>query len=1045
MNRVTNNARRRRSSGGRLRAGLLARLLRYAEPLSVRPESPRSRGWGVPVAGLASVRWDWHTARSAFLVFGFVCGTGSWAAGQTCRDWLAGRTPSYQPQLTRALGQNNPTPRYPAAPWERVGVIGYAQPPAAIPPALPATTSPPVITFPAPPTGPSVVPAPVGTPQPLLRGATSSLQPTATVPLQTTATTVPATATYCGLPGSTCSQPMRTNPTAVTTTAYPPTTSSLQPVSTPYGYAPTVPVQPAAATMAAPAYGQPAVSTPAPTQPNYGPVGTNPAVAGQATTPSTASVSPGYGQQAVFHPSTAQSYSAQPYSGQPYSAQPYSAQPSVVQSAVAQPTAAQPVYAAATYSPPAGAQVGMTAMPATITAGYPGSTVAMPTPAAAAPVTGSYPVYANGAVQPSTVQVFAPVVPVTTAMPVTGSATSCMTGGCQQLTNSTSLSLFRPMIRGFRSTLAQVPVTRWRPVLPTVSGVAVGRPTLQPCNTYEWQVRRVPTWGSGSPAGLIPVVVGQEPAVSLNGQRAPAALGAIPLYPPPATTVQPVFVQPAAGASAGTAVGVPVSPGGVSGVPAAGITANPLYGAAPAATIPNSALPFNSPTGVYPSGAVPSAAQPPAAVAPRLSPTEVPAFRPVLGAATNGPYSTAYPPVVPGVTTAGSVWPQTSAATAPAVPSATGISSPQNQPITAASAGAQVGSAQFGANPQAYGQPAYGQPAYGQPADGKPAPVQPTDAKPAYNQPAYNQPGYNQPAYNQPAYNQPAQNQAATTQANYGQSAVSQPAYATPASAQPAYTQPAYSQPAAGQPVYPQTGQPASPQAASAPSTYPVPSYSPAASSQSHSQPQVQSSYMQPGSSVAPGVPSAAPSTPTSGAAGGAPTGSSVPYSAYSPPAVSAGAVQAPAGTAAFAAPSAAGLGTVTGGGRAGTESASSPAAASRNYHNVNPVPDPEASQRTTPSVTGAAAPSSASTASPVGPFAFRPGMVVPISWPVRPDLSDTSSPTTASPVIRAADGSSGLGVSASPSVPTPPAVPLSPAAPSPAPVWDDANWNATW
>lgn len=859
------------------------------------------------------------------LIAVLLLGIDSTAVAQTFCDYLSGRSPTYQLRGANGFGRNNPTPRYPAAPWERVGVIGYAQPPIAIPPAIPATSRPPVISIPASPTSPTVVPSPVGTPRPTMPGTATSLQPTSSLPLQASTTTVPSAAARCGYPGSNCPQPALAGfPAAPTTTAYAP-----QPTSAPPAY-----FQPS---YAQPGYSQPAV--PLPTQTGPAPASSSPATSYPPTSPA-----------AGLNPTS----TLQP--------------------------------AAATTNP-------------VVSAAYPGSTVAAPpTYATFLPVSSTPPV--NVGFPPTYAAPQA--VPVTTAMPVAPAGTACTTTGCQSLTNSTSLSLFRPTIRGFRSTLAQVPVTRWRPVLPTVSGVSVGRATLQPCNTYEWQVRRVPTWGGGSPAGLIPVVVGQDTAISMLGQRGTNALGAVPLYTTPIISGQTGTVLPGAAVPTASTAAIPVTTIGTAGtgmganaLPNSGVNVglapNPLYGASTTAVLPGSAVPTAA-SSSYPSGGIPSTVQPPAAVAPRLSPSEVPTHRPVLGMSTNGT-SAAYPTLNQGASNGGPSWPPTAGSTSAAYPN----------PANTQPNGPQAGTLQ----------PAFSPPNYPQPAPPQFGYSQPTTAQPSYGKPSHAQPNYAPSASGQPTYPQAAAAQPTSPQPNFPQ-----PGLAQPTASQPGMVP-------FGQPV--QSSMPSLGSSAAAPTQ---PASSNANTSTAYSSTSSQANLFP----AANGVPSSV-----------APGSSTPPYS----------------GTTTTPVPSTNLPGTSSGT-SGGLDAAAAPASSPRNYYNVNPVPDPEAGQRSVPVSPRPLGPTSTSSPTQSGDTRFPAGMYVPISWPT---LAHATTPgPTESGITRthhvppqAAENRPFVSPVASlppadfsmphpsPSLSAANRLPVAPTPSAPQPTWDDTNWNATW
>ena len=916
-------------------------------------------------------------------------GTDSTVVAQTFCDYLSGRSPSYQWRVASGFGRNNPTPRYPAAPWERVGVIGYAQPPAAIPPAIPATTSPPVISIPGPPTSPTVVPAPVGTPRPTVPGAASSLQPTSSLPLQASTTTVPSAATRCGYPGANCSQPgLAGFPAAPTTTAYAPQPTSAQP-----------------------AYSQPS------------------------------SVQPTYSQPAAPQPT--QTVPAQAYPSPATSYPPTTAAPGLAPASAFQP-------AVATTNP-------------VVSAAYPGSTVAAPpTYATFLPVSSTPPANAGLMTTYAAPQTIA-VIPITAAMPVAPVGTAYTLTGCQSPTNSTSLSLFRPTIRGFRSTLAQVPVTRWRPVLPTVSGISVGRAPLQPCNSYEWQVRRVPTWGDGSPAGLIPVVVGQDTAVNMLGQRGTNALGAVPLYTTPIISGQTGMVVPSAGVPTVSTTANPVPPSGMAvtgtGAVAApnpganvGLAPNPLYGGATTGVVPGSAIPAAA-SNNYPSGTVPPTMQPPAAVAPRLAPGEVPAYRPILGSSTNGTYSAGYPTVNQGPSTGGPSWPPIAEASPTAYP---------NAPANTQPSGPQTATVQ----------PAFSQPNYSQPAPPQPGYSQSTNAQSAYSLPTYGQPAYGQPAYGQPSYPQAAITQPTPTQPNFPETNTAQPAASQPgmmpfqavqsnmqavgsAPAAPthaAYPNSVYSPPSSNSYTVGSAGGVA-PSATSQPfgTSYSTPA----------GQPAVAPSTQQP--AVVYPTPNQAPANVPTAYSSGASQANSFPAAngGLSTVAPVAGA-QPYSGTATYPAPSTTLPGTISGT-NGGLGAAAAPASSPRNYYNVNPVPDPEAGLRSVPVSPSQVGPTSTSSPNQSGDTRFPAGMYVPISWPANPPTTTLSPmengvtrvnlvPTQAADSLPFAQPVTSLPQVASSTPPQPsPSPSLAnrlPVVPTPTPLqpgWDDSNWNATW
>jgi len=188
--------------------------------------------------------------------------------------------------------------------------------------------------------------------------------------------------------------------------------------------------------------------------------------------------------------------------------------------------------------------------------------------------------------------------PTVVASPVTANpCNSC--NPCNPCNPCANRGLFSGFFRSFRlgpdfrSQWAQVPVTRYRPVLPTVAGSPVASSTLQPCNTHTWQVRRVPVWSWVPQTTASPIITGQIPAAGCN-QCGPQALNSAATIP---------------GASAATVPSTSTTVPGATSAPGTVIGATPSFPASPNV--------------------------PPASVPPQLDPSEIETRRPVTSVPPN--------------------------------------------------------------------------------------------------------------------------------------------------------------------------------------------------------------------------------------------------------------------------------------------------------------------------------------------------------------------------------------------------------------------------
>jgi hypothetical protein len=146
--------------------------------------------------------------------------------------------------------------------------------------------------------------------------------------------------------------------------------------------------------------------------------------------------------------------------------------------------------------------------------------LATPAPAAApAPMTIPAPGAMPSALPRPPAATYAPA----TACPPAAACNPC--DPCATPAPQPLVSSFRPQVR-YRTTWVPVPVTRYRPVMGTDPTTGCPTTAMQPCNTYTWQLRRVP-------------VVQYRPL--WGGRRCGAQLfpscGAAPLAPAMAPTV----------------------------------------------------------------------------------------------------------------------------------------------------------------------------------------------------------------------------------------------------------------------------------------------------------------------------------------------------------------------------------------------------------------------------------------------------------------------------------------------------------------------------
>lgn len=233
----------------------------------------------------------------------------------------------------------------------------------------------------------------------------------------------------------------------------------------------------------------------------------------------------------------------------------------------------------------------------------PGTTLAPSTgvPAASIPPTLSMPPsgYGAGALVPNN-SVRTNFAPATAAVP-------CPT--CPQPVVAPQPVVSNYVPPNYRTNWVQVPVTTYRPVIATdpVTGLPIN--AVQPCTTYQWQARRVPStlfsglWPSSAPPAVVaapmgtPVVtnyvpqgvVGSVPAPVVTNYAPQGVIGAVPGTTPVVTNYAPA----PGGCQSGACPNVPtiVAP------------ATP----APYATFPSSAAPLTTP---LPGSTVPSTSAP---------------------------------------------------------------------------------------------------------------------------------------------------------------------------------------------------------------------------------------------------------------------------------------------------------------------------------------------------------------------------------------------------------------------------------------------------
>lgn len=238
----------------------------------------------------------------------------------------------------------------------------------------------------------------------------------------------------------------------------------------------------------------------------------------------------------------------------------------------------------------------------TPTTTVPGTTMQPSTglPAASIPPTLNAPPsgYGAGAMVPST-GVRTNFAPATTAVP-------CPTCPQQVVAPQPVVTNYVPP--NYRTNWVQVPVTTYRPVITTdpVTGLPING--VQPCTTYQWQARRVPStlfsglWPSSAPPAVAapigtPVVtnyvpqgvVGSVPAPVVTNYAPQGVIGTVPGSTPVVTNF-----APAPGSCAS---------GTCSAVPTIVAPATP----APYATFPSNAAPLTTP---LPANTVPSTGSP---------------------------------------------------------------------------------------------------------------------------------------------------------------------------------------------------------------------------------------------------------------------------------------------------------------------------------------------------------------------------------------------------------------------------------------------------
>jgi hypothetical protein len=245
--------------------------------------------------------------------------------------------------------------------------------------------------------------------------------------------------------------------------------------------------------------------------------------------------------------------------------------------------------------------------------------VTAPAPAAVAPPVVTIP---QAVVPPSSA--CTPCAPATTAPAVVAPAASTC-APCAPAVVPQAAPVYAPQVR-YRTTWVPVPVTRYRPVVTTDPATGCPVNTLQPCNTYTWQMRRVPvtqyrpvyasqrrcwlnplSWFRSSPA--------PAPAMVPSAGCAPCAPSVVPATPAPYYAPQP---------------GVNVVPG------PAGETA-PTPAQEPADTRPS--LPPDTRQQASPQSASPSPAP--------LTRADTAASQPARSSAAGSQGAPAAPPVIP--------------------------------------------------------------------------------------------------------------------------------------------------------------------------------------------------------------------------------------------------------------------------------------------------------------------------------------------------------------------------------------------------------------
>lgn len=202
-----------------------------------------------------------------------------------------------------------------------------------------------------------------------------------------------------------------------------------------------------------------------------------------------------------------------------------------------------------------------------------------------------------GAVPTMPAATYAPIAACGTCAPVTvGYAPTGLCNLCPTPTAAT------PTIR-YRTTLTRVPVTSYRPV--TTTDPATGCPVtcLQPCTTYRWQFKRVPTVHQG--CGLL-------------NWRWPWSRSE-PAVAPPAAMVAPVTVMPGYAVPMGESYTVPGQPATVAPSPYYGAPGATFAPGVPSGASSLSPVPADSPPTLQPQ-LPPSGAPTPAYRIPSPSP-----------------------------------------------------------------------------------------------------------------------------------------------------------------------------------------------------------------------------------------------------------------------------------------------------------------------------------------------------------------------------------------------------------------------------------------